>query len=294
LFLGSGSVIHALHGEQDIRKMGGLRKWMPVTFATFLISSLAISGIFPLSGFFSKDELLAAAFEHNKVLWAVGSLASVLTAFYMFRLVFLTFTGEFRGTDEQRHHLHESPSLITVPLMILALLAAVGGIMGLPEGLGFHHWLKGFLAPVLGSPVHEAMAEAAHEGLSRNAELGLMGLAFTLALLAIGVAYRMYAGGKNIPVNDGEETGLSKVVYHKYYIDEIYNAMVVNPIMKLSDLFYSVIDKTAVDGVVNLTGKLSLMVGQQVRKIQSGYIGFYLLLMVLGMVAVFVFSFMIK
>lgn len=290
LFLGSGSVIHALHGEQDIRNMGGLRKWMPITFATFLISSLAISGIFPLSGFFSKDEILAVTFEHNKVLWAVGSFASVLTAFYMFRLVFLTFTGEFRGTEEQRHHLHESPIVITLPLIVLAALAAVGGLMGLPEFLGFHHWLKGFLAPILVPAPHAG--EHAH--LSHTTELALMGAAFTLAVVAIGVAWKIYSGGKNVPVADDQETGLGKVVANKYYIDEIYNAVFVQPISKLSEIGYSIVDRTFVDGIVNWSGKAALLVGGQVRKIQSGYIGFYLLLMVLGMVAMFLYAFVIK
>jgi NADH-quinone oxidoreductase subunit L len=132
LFLGSGSVIHGLHGEQDMRKMGGLRKAMPITFWTMMISTLAIAGIFPFAGFWSKDEILLVAFEHNKVLWVVASIASIMTAFYMFRLMYLTFFKDFRGTEEQKHHLHESPSLITIPLVILAILAFIGGAINLP------------------------------------------------------------------------------------------------------------------------------------------------------------------
>lgn len=289
LFLGSGSVIHALGGEQDIRKMGGLKKWMPVTFWTFLISSLAISGIFPFSGFFSKDEMLAAAFEHNKVIWAVGSFASFLTAFYMFRLVFLTFTGEFRGTEEQRHHLHESPATITFPLIVLALLATVAGAMGLPEFLGFHHWLKGFLSSVIVPATH-----GAEEHLSHSVELGLMGLAFTLAVVAIVIAYVLYVSRKSLPVEEGKESGLAKVVYKKYYVDEIYDMLVVKPIGMLSELGYNLVDRVVIDGIVNRTGKLSLAVGAQVRKLQSGYIGFYLLAMVLSMAAIFTYVFLIK
>jgi NADH-quinone oxidoreductase subunit L len=130
LFLGAGSVIHAMGGEQDIRKMGGLKKYMPITYITFILSSLAISGVPVFSGFFSKDEILAAAFEHNKVLWVIASLASLMTAFYMFRLVFLTFFNDFRGTEDQKNHLHESPLTITFPLMVLAFFAVVGGLMG--------------------------------------------------------------------------------------------------------------------------------------------------------------------
>ena len=290
LFLGSGSVIHALHGEQDIRNMGGLKKWMPITFWTFLLSSLAISGIAPFSGFFSKDEILAAAFEHNIGLWLVASFASLLTAFYMFRLVFLTFTGNFRGTEEQKHHLHESPLLITFPLIILAVLAVVGGVMGLPEFLGFNHWLKAFLSPVLVANPHAVEAHA----LSHSTELMLMGGAFTGAILSILYAYFKYVKGGAQPAAEGTLAGLSKVVYNKYYVDEIYNLLVVKPVMMLSDALYNVIDRGFIDGLVNWSGKLSVMTGNQVRKFQSGYIGFYLLAMVFSIVAIFVYAFIIK
>jgi NADH-quinone oxidoreductase subunit L len=293
LFLGAGSVIHALGGEQDIRNMGGLRKYMPITYWTFLISALAISGIFPFAGFFSKDEILAATFEHNKVLWAIGSLASLLTAFYMFRLVFLTFTGEFRGTEEQRHHLHESPATITLPLVLLAALAAIGGFMGLPEGLGFHHALKGFLSPVFAQAMHVGEDMVQHE-TSASTEIGLVGFALLLALLAIGYAYRKYVSAGEKPTKEGEERGLAGVIYHKYYIDEIYNVLFVKPIMMLSEIFYAFVDKVLIDGIVNRSGKISMAVGQQVRKLQSGYIGFYLLAMVLSVVVMFFYVFVIK
>jgi len=286
LFLGSGSVIHALGGEQDIRNMGGLRKWMPITFWTFIISSLAISGIFPLSGFFSKDEILAATFEHNKALWVIGSLASLLTAFYMFRLVFLTFTGEFRGTEEQKHHLHESPSLITFPLIVLAILAAVGGVLGLPEVFYKTHLFKSFLEPVLGTP-------EAHAEVAASTEFGLMGVAFTVALLSIGFAYVLYVRNKNLPAKEGEESGIAKMVYNKYYIDEIYNAIIVQPVMMLSSVFYDLVDRIFVDGIVTLSGKITLLFGAGVRRLQSGYIGFYLFMMVLSIVGMFVWAFII-
>jgi NADH-quinone oxidoreductase subunit L len=294
LFLGSGSVIHALGGEQDIRNMGGLRKWMPVTFWTFLISSLAISGVFPFAGFFSKDEILAAAFEHNKVFWAIGSIASLLTAFYMFRLVFLTFTGRFRGTEEQAHHMHESPALITFPLIVLAILAAVGGFMGLPEAFGFHHALKGFLAPVFAQDMSVAGEGAHAEALSHSTEMSLMAGALIGALLSIAYAYSKYVSGGAQPAKEGEQTGIGKIVYHKYYVDEIYNTLFVKPVMMLSEMLYTVIDRLLIDGLVNRSGKISLGIGSQVRKLQSGYIGFYLLAMVLSMVLIFVYAFIIK
>jgi len=287
LFLGSGSVIHALHGEQDIRNMGGLKKWMPITFWTFLISALAISGVFPFAGFFSKDEILAATFEHSKILWAIGSLASILTAFYMFRLVYLTFTGEFRGTEEQKSHLHESPWLITLPLVVLAILAAVGGVLGLPAVFSSQHFLRSFLAPVF-VPVKDGMAEA----LSSSTEMALMAGALAGALLSIAYAYMKYVSGKSLPAKEGEETGIGKIIYHKYYVDEIYNFLFVKPVMMLSDVFYSFVDNIIIDGIVNLSGRLSMAVGQQVRKLQSGYIGFYLIAMVLSIVVMFVWAFM--
>lgn len=294
LFLGSGSVIHALGGQQDIRKMGGLRKWMPITFWTFLISSLAISGVFPFSGFFSKDEILAATFEHDKALWAIGSIASILTAFYMFRLVFLTFTGEFRGTEEQKHHLHESPALITIPLIVLAFLAAVGGFMGLPESLGYHHALKEFLSPVFAQALRTADDSKGAEGLSMSMDISLMAGAFIAALLTIGYAYMKYVSKNELPANEGELRGFGRIIYRKYYIDEIYSMFIVAPLLGLSTVFYQVIDKEFIDGLVNRSGKLSIGIGTQLRKLQSGYIGFYLLAMVLSIVGIFLFAFIIK
>lgn len=282
LFLGAGSVIHALQGEQDIRQMGGLKKWMPITYWTFLISSLAISGIFPFSGFFSKDEILAAAFEHNTVLWVIASVASLLTAFYMFRLVFLTFTGEFRGTDAQRHHLHESPLVITIPLIVLAGLAALGGLMGLPEFLGFHHWMKGFLAPVFVANPHGG----AH-ALSHSTEIALMAGAFVGAVLSISYAYMKYVSGKNLPAAEGEEQGLGKIIYRKYFVDEIYDLVFVKPVMLLSDLIHDWIDRGLIDGTVNGSGRISLLIGGTVRRLQTGSIGFYLFAMVLCIVLIF-------
>jgi NADH-quinone oxidoreductase subunit L len=145
LFLGAGSVIHAMSGEQDIRNMGGLKKYLSITFYTFLLGTIAISGIFPFSGFFSKDEILGHAYSYNKFFWLMGVLGSVMTAFYMFRLFYLTFYGKFRGTEKQLHHLHESPATMTIPLIVLAVLSVVGGLLGIPEVFGGNHFLKEFL-----------------------------------------------------------------------------------------------------------------------------------------------------
>jgi len=209
-------------------------------------------------------------------------------------LVFLTFTGEFRGTEKQKEHLHESPALITFPLVVLALLAAVGGVLGLPEFLGCSHFLKNFLSPVLAGYAPIGGEGAAHEGLSHGTELALMGGAFAGALLSIGYAYTKYVSGKALPAKEGELKGLKRLVYNKYCVDEIYNMLVVKPVMFSSEVFHSVIDRTFIDAAVNFSGKFSLSLGAQIRKIQSGYIGFYLLAMVISIAAIFAFVFLIR
>jgi NADH-quinone oxidoreductase subunit L len=286
LFLGSGSVIHAMGGEQDIRRMGGLRKYMPITFWTFLLATLAISGIPPFAGFFSKDEILAGAYEHDKILWAVASLASMLTAFYMFRLVFLTFYTGFRGTHEQEHHLHESPATITFPLIVLGILSVVGGFIGLPKIFASHHWLKEFLAPVF-EGAHPAAPEAAEAGGSM--ELMLIGIAVAAALISIGLAYNRFIARKTLPAEEGKLSGFANLVYQKYMIDELYDVLIVRPLMAMSELGYDIIDRIIVDGIVVWTGRLSLITGKQLRVLQSGNIGFYLLMMVLGIIGILLY-----
>nr|WP_322625095.1 NADH-quinone oxidoreductase subunit L [uncultured Flavobacterium sp.] len=281
LFLGSGSVIHALHGEQDMRNMGGLRKVMTITFATFLISTLAISGLPPFSGFFSKDEILMTAFHHNPVLWAIGSLASIMTAFYMFRLLYLTFYKEFRGTEEQKHHLHESPALITFPLIVLALLALVGGAISLPG----HSWLNHYLTPIMSSP-------AAHHELGTT-EYALMGVAVVGALIGIGIAYAKYMSKGEVPPADAEFTGLSKVLYNKLYVDEIYMAIIVKPIYAIGSFFKNFVEE-AISGLVFGFGKVANLLGNGGRALQNGSIGFYLLVFVLGICSIIGYIFLAK
>src|SRR5690606_22023867 len=173
LFLGAGSVIHAMHHEQDMRRMGGLKKYMPITYITMLLGTIAIAGIPPFSGFFSKDEILAFTFHANPLLWGLGFVAALFTAFYMFRMLFLTFFGKFRGTTDQANHLHESPIQMTVPLMVLAVLAVVGGIINLPSALGGGHWLANFLNPIF-AYTHARVPEV---HLDHNTEYILMGVA---------------------------------------------------------------------------------------------------------------------
>lgn len=269
LFLGSGSVIHAMGGEQDMRYMGGLRKNMKVTFITFLVSTIAISGIPPFAGFFSKDEILLVAFHENKALWVIASLASIMTAFYMFRLLYLTFFGKFRGTEEQKHHLHESPSLMTFPLIVLAVLAAIGGLISLPG----NSWLNHYLEPIfIGSREHHHLDSTAYI---------LMGVAVIGAAIGIFLAYSKYIKKQEIPAKDEEITGFAKVLYNKFYVDEIYTAIIVKPIYWLGDFFKSIVE-VVISAVVFGTGKVVNLVSEQGKALQNGSVGLYLFVFVLG------------
>jgi NADH-quinone oxidoreductase subunit L len=280
LFLGSGSVIHGLHGEQDMRKMGGLKKAMPITFWTMLIASLAISGIFPLAGFWSKDEILMTAFHGNPTLWVIGSIASIMTAFYMFRLIYLTFFNSFRGAEEQKHHLHESPSLITVPLIILAFLSFFGGIISLPG----HSWLNEYLSPLFSKVTHEEHTLGATEYM-------LMAIATIGALIGIGIAYKKYLKDNTIPSEDSEITGLTKVLYNKYYVDEIYDAIFVEPINALSSFFKDAVETTLSSLVFGL-GKVTNSLAIEGKKAHNGSVGFYLFAFVIGVIAILTYLFL--
>ncbi|MDB5202599.1 MAG: dehydrogenase subunit [Ferruginibacter sp.] len=275
MFLGSGSVIHAMGGEQDIRKMGGLHKHMKITSVTFLIGCLAISGIPGLSGFFSKDEILAGAYGHSPLIYSISLFAALLTAFYMFRLYFITFTGTFRGTHEQEHHLHESPKAMTIPLIILAILSVIGGYVGVPEALGGHHELAAFLSPVVRSAEH---------ALSHSKEYILMGLSTVGVLIAIIFAWMKF---KNYQPK-GEATGFARVLENKWYVDEIYDAIIVKPLRSLSVFFNNIVEKKGIDGLVNGVGRGVNYSSRQLRWLQSGQVGAYVLLMVIGMLLLFV------
>lgn len=290
LFLGAGSVIHAMSDEQDMRKMGGLRKALPITFVTFLLGTWAISGIPPLAGFFSKDEILAHVYEHSKILWALGVLGSGLTSFYMFRLLFLTFFGEFRGTEEQKHHLHESPITMTLPLMILAVLSVVGGMLNLPGG----GWLSHFMEPLFEGSRQvnpEAFAEGA---IDHGTEVMLMAISSGVALLSLVIAYVMYVRREAVPEPDSAERSLpEQLVYNKYYVDELYDTIIVRPIRSLGDALYS-FGEGLIDGVVNGIAWLVRQSSAQLRLLQSGSIGFYVFAMVVSIAAIFALRFFIR
>jgi len=290
LFLGAGSVIHAMGGEQDMRNMGGLKKYMSITHITFLFGCLAIAGMPPFSGFFSKDEILAAAFAHNetegKILWAVGVLTAFMTAFYMFRLYAMTFLGKFRGTHEQEHHLHESPAAITIPLIVLAILAIVGGWVGIPKVFmeGGHH-LESFLEPIFAASNKIAAATHAESELSHGTEYALMGVSVVGALIALVYASIKFSKYQK---SDASETGLGKVLANKWYVDEIYDAIIVKPIRSIASFFNNIIEKKGIDGFVNGVGKAVNYGSRQIRLLQSGQVGVYVLLMVIGILLLFI------
>ena len=287
LFLGAGSVIHAMGGEQDIRKMGGLRGKIRITFITMLIGTIAISGIPPFSGFFSKDEILAHTYEHSKTLWFLGMVASMLTAFYMFRLLFLTFYGKFRGTHEQEHHLHESPSSMTIPLVVLAVLSVAGGLLGLPEFWGMNNWMHHHLEPVI--------ARANFSLLSHDTEWMLMGLAVAAAAAVIYFTYLVYMKNHVLPATKEEELKpWQRLIYNKYFVDEIYDALIRKPLDFLSMAFHKFFDLQLIDGIVNGVGNSVKSIGSVVRLAQTGNIGFYVVSMTIGVVLILLFTFLIK
>jgi len=275
LFMGSGSVIHALSGEQDMRKMGALRPHMPRTFWTFLVATLAISGIPGFSGFFSKDEILWKSFssEHGYwVFWLIGAVAAGLTAFYMFRLVFMTFFGKSRVDREVARHLHESPAVMTIPLICLGILSAVGGYVGVPEALGGSNWFHHFLSPVIGGGGHAAVAqgiavasEAAHGATaaahhSDPMEYILMAVSVSIALIGIFIAYRMYIKDTSIPERLARRfKPIYTLLLNKYYIDEIYFALVINPCKRLARILWKAWDVPVIDGIVNGVARLTVL-----------------------------------
>jgi len=284
LFLGSGSVIHAMSDEQDIRKMGGLKKYIPITNITFLIGTLAISGFPLLSGFFSKDEILAHAMHHNTIIYILLAFSALLTAIYMFRLYFVVFHGSFRGSDEAKSHLHESPLNMTLPLIVLAVLSVIGGLLNIPSLLGGHHWFTHLL--------NENVA-----GLSRVAELHitdgetlmLMISASVLTLIALFFSYNVYVKKNNVPVNDHEIKGWTKLSANKLYFDEVYNSLFVKPIEWKSTKLYSLVEVVVLNGIISSLTKLLSGLSELVKKWQSGKTDSYILWMVFGIVGLVIY-----
>ena len=280
LFLSAGSVIHAMGGEQDMWKMGGLSSKIKVTFWCMLFGAIAIAGFFPFAALFSKDAILAAAFSYSdtagKVLYGVGLFTAILTSFYMFRLIWLTFAGKPRY-DEHHVHVHESPANMTAPLIILAFLSLTGGWLALPAMWGGKDYFSEFLKPVL------AAGEQTEVAISHNLELALSGVAVAAATLGLLVAWRMYAKD----VKQGVSTGLHKILYNKYYVDELYRGTVVNPLLWISrNILWKVVDVGIIDGAVNGVADGSRAVGDTVRHAQSGNTRSYAVWVLIGAIVV--------
>jgi NADH-quinone oxidoreductase subunit L len=308
LFLGSGSVIHGMHhayhhahlhdDPQDMRNMGGLRKKMPITFWTFLISTIAIAGIPGFSGFFSKDEILWWAFGSSRggwILWLVGAVAAGMTAFYMFRLVFMTFFGEQRTDARAKDHIPESGLTITIPLMVLGVLALIGGFVGVPHVLGgllghIPNKIEEFLAPVFH---HTQQLHGIEAHGTPALEFSLMGVSIGIAVVGIFLAWVMYVKNPELPGKFvGSFRWLHRAIFNKWYVDELYDALFVNPTKKLGTFCWKGFDVKVVDGIVNGFGYLVRGFSQVLRITQTGQIHAYAMTMVFGMVilvAVYVF-----
>jgi NADH-quinone oxidoreductase subunit L len=302
LFLGSGAVIHALAGEQDLRRMGGLKDKLPVTYWTFLIGALAIAGVPLLSGFFSKDEILFHTFASgHTILWIIGLFTSLLTAIYMFRLVFLAFHGHpaqhpapdtqhpapstqhsAPSTQHSGGHVHDAPPAMAWPLIVLAIGSVVAGYVGLPHVLGGSDWFARFLEPSFSGAVIGEAAEAA--GL----ELMLMVVSILVAVSGIGIAIYFFL--KHREAADGVAArfaGLYGLLQHKYYVDEIYDAAVVQPIRIVSqEGLWKIVDVRVIDGTVNLVGRVVEGSSQELRRTQTGSVRAYAASLFLGVVLI--------
>ena len=289
LFLAAGSVIHAMGGEQDMLRMGGLRKNIKYTFATMFIATLAIAGIPPLAGFFSKDSILLSAYNipGGHPLYIVGLLTALLTAFYMFRLVFLTFWGQPRY-DQHHVHVHESPWSMLGPLVVLAVLSVIGGWLAAPALFGGKDYFTGFLAPVFGSGEAAGAPVALDETAAHNLELALALVAVFTALLGIAVAYWLYVRQPKKPAQLAKSLEPAyKTLFNKYYVDELYAAAIVRPLVWVSDhVFWKIVDVEAIDGTVNGIAHGATSVGNTVRHTQSGNARSYAVWVVVGALAV--------
>ncbi len=281
LFLGSGAVIHAMHHEQDMQKMGGLKKYLPVTYWTFLIATIAIAGIPPFAGFFSKDEILWKAYSQGNVfLWIFGALGALCTAFYMFRAVYLTFFGKERF-DAHHHPPHEVGASMSIPLIVLAALSIVAGFLGIPEVLTGHDVLHHWLEPVVGAGEQMAVSQLGQHGEAM--EVPLMIVSVCIALIGIYFAYRFYKKKTTLAESERKIGGFYKLAYNKFYVDEIYETLIIKPIYFISnEVLYKVVDVRAIDGTVNGGASVTGWIGTILRRIQTGMVQNYAVMIVMG------------
>jgi NADH-quinone oxidoreductase subunit L len=283
LFLCAGSVMHAMAGELDMRKMGGLRKHMPVTYMTMLLASLSIAGVPGFAGFFSKDEILWLAFSGSspvgKFVWLLGTIVVFLTAFYSFRLIFVTFHGKFRGTHEQEHHLHESPKVMTIPLMLLCVGAVAAGWVGIPHLLGGGAHFSEFLSPVLGNPEGHG---------TESLEWLMMGVSIVTGLAGIGFAYFMYVVRTDLPEKVAEQFSAAyRILFNKYYVDELYSFLIVRPSLWVaSNVLVGVTDAKVIEAVVNGVPGAIGGFSRRLRKIQTGFLQHYATIMAMGVLLI--------
>lgn len=289
LFLGAGSVIHGMSDKQDMREMGGLKKYMRITFMTMLIATLAISGIPGLSGFFSKDEILWKSFSSpmngSIFFWIIGFVTAGLTAFYMFRLVFLTFYGKGRMDKQTKEHLHESPRLMTVPLMVLAVLAVIGGYVGMPHIFGATNYFERWLEPVIHAGGSAMTTHALSTAGDASMEWTLMAASVTLAVIGIMLAWYFYRRSDSAATALKQKlSGLHRLLLNKYYIDEMYGAIVIRPVVYGSLFLWKIFDVMVIDGLINGMATLGQDIGQTLRYAQTGRVRTYATIFAFGVV----------
>ncbi|MFP3593068.1 NADH-quinone oxidoreductase subunit L [Chryseobacterium sp. SIMBA_038] len=294
LFLGAGSVIHAMSNEQDMRFMGGLKKYIPITHATFLIGTLAISGFPLLSGMISKDEILVAAYAKNPIYWVMLFILAAITATYMFRLYYLTFHGEFRGTEDQKHHLHESPTSMTLPLIVLAILSVLGGLINLPHFIGHGHYAKlmEWLKPVLTEESFKQM-ENTLSGVTFNTEMILLGATVLMFFAVWFIVKNTYVNKKKMALAEENYTGWEKLSAKKLYVDELYNALIVKTVEGLGR-GGKMFDKGILDRFVDFVGEGAEDSGRSMKRIQNGNVETYILIMSLAVGIILIVNFILQ
>jgi len=284
LFLAAGSVIHALSNEQDIRKMGGLRKKIPFTFALFFIGTISISGIPPFAGFFSKEVILTAAYEHGLGIGILATVISLLTTIYMFRLLFVVFFKAESKELKANNHVHESPKVMLYPMAVLAVFSMISGFVQMPKLFYYIHAFENYLSPIFEKTY--ALLGAGEHTLSLQAEWMILVVPLAIIGLLVFFSYKRFVNNKELVA----AKGIEKIMVNKFYFDEVYDFLITKPILFMSNVSRDLLDQTIINGIVNGIGNGTLFVGKSLRKLQTGNVGFYLLLMVFSIIAILFFN----